>query len=69
MLDGENPLPCTAGLTAFGAPQGMSVCALGCEHTLTAPVQLLIHQCAQVLLLGAALNPVIPQPVLVLGTP
>ncbi|KAK4821329.1 hypothetical protein QYF61_018234 [Mycteria americana] len=40
---------------------------LGCEHTLVAHVQLFIHQYSQVLLCRAALNPFIPQPVLVLG--
>ncbi|KAK4831203.1 hypothetical protein QYF61_016040 [Mycteria americana] len=40
---------------------------LGCEITLLAHVQLFIHQCPQVLLGRAALNPIIPQPVLILG--
>ncbi|KAK4807049.1 hypothetical protein QYF61_018390 [Mycteria americana] len=40
---------------------------LGCKHTLTAHVQLFIYQYPQVLLHRAALNPFIPQPVLILG--
>ncbi|KAK4828525.1 hypothetical protein QYF61_026947 [Mycteria americana] len=39
----------------------------GCEGTLLAHVQLFIHQYPQVLLCRAALNPFIPQPVLILG--
>ncbi|KAK4820994.1 hypothetical protein QYF61_009460 [Mycteria americana] len=40
---------------------------LGCECTLLAHVQLFIHQYPQVLLCRAALNPFIPQPVLMVG--
>ncbi|KAK4818126.1 hypothetical protein QYF61_006213 [Mycteria americana] len=40
---------------------------LGCERTLSAHVQLFIHQYPQVLLCRAALNHIIPQPVLILG--
>ena len=40
---------------------------LGCKHTLPAHVQLFIHQYLQVLLSRAALNPFIPQPVLIPG--
>ncbi|KAK4823197.1 hypothetical protein QYF61_027206 [Mycteria americana] len=40
---------------------------LGCECTLSAHVQFFIHQYPQVLLGRAALNPFIPQPVLILG--
>ncbi|PKU48586.1 hypothetical protein llap_1122 [Limosa lapponica baueri] len=40
---------------------------LGCKHTLTAHVELLIHQHPQVLLLRDALNPFSAQPVVVLG--
>ncbi|KAK4832883.1 hypothetical protein QYF61_026433 [Mycteria americana] len=40
---------------------------LGCKYTLSAHVQLFIHQYPQVLLCRAALNPFIPQPVLILG--
>ncbi|KAK4816649.1 hypothetical protein QYF61_019626 [Mycteria americana] len=40
---------------------------LGCERTLPAHVQLFIHQYPQVLLCRAALNPFIPQPVLIPG--
>jgi len=41
------------------------VCFLGCERTLPAHVELLIHQYPQVLLLSAALKPLSVQPVLV----
>jgi len=40
---------------------------LGCECTLLGHVQLFIHQYPQVLLLRAALNPLIPQLVLIVG--
>ncbi|KAK4815543.1 hypothetical protein QYF61_003235 [Mycteria americana] len=40
---------------------------LGCKRTLLAHVQLFTHQYPQVLLCRAALNPFIPQPVLILG--
>ncbi|KAK4820325.1 hypothetical protein QYF61_023558 [Mycteria americana] len=40
---------------------------LGCERTLPAHVQLLVHQYPQVLLRRAALNHIIPQPVLIPG--
>ncbi|KAK4817028.1 hypothetical protein QYF61_026034 [Mycteria americana] len=40
---------------------------LGCERTLLAHVQFFIHQYPQVLLFKAALNPFIPQPVLIAG--
>ncbi|KAK4814406.1 hypothetical protein QYF61_018165 [Mycteria americana] len=40
---------------------------LGCERTLSAHVQLFIHQYPQVLLHRAALNPFTPQPVLIPG--
>jgi len=40
---------------------------LGCQRTLVAHVQLFIHQYPQVLLGRAALNPSIPQPVLIPG--
>ncbi|PKU40136.1 hypothetical protein llap_9559 [Limosa lapponica baueri] len=38
---------------------------LGCKHTVSAHVQLFIHQYSQVLLIMAALSPLIPQPVLI----
>ena len=40
---------------------------LGCEHTLPAHVELLIHQYPQVPLLRAALEPLSAQPLLVFG--
>jgi len=40
---------------------------LGCERTLFGHVELLIHQHPQALLLRAALNPFIPQPVMIPG--
>jgi len=62
-VEGQNPLPRPA---AFDAAQDM-VGFLGCERTLEAYVQLFIHQYPQVVLLRAALNPFIPQPVLIAG--
>ncbi|KAK4820335.1 hypothetical protein QYF61_024873 [Mycteria americana] len=52
----------TAGLQAQD-----TVGLLGCECALSAHVQLFIHQYPQVPLHRAALNPFIPQPVLILG--
>ena len=63
--EGQNHLPQPAGHAAFDAAQD-TVGLLGCERTLSAYVQFLIHQYPQVLL-RAALNPFIPQPVLILG--
>ena len=40
---------------------------LGCKCTLSAHVQLFIHQYPQVLLGRTGLNPFIPQPVLIVG--
>jgi len=40
---------------------------LGCECTLLSHIQLFIHQYAQILLGRAAINPFIPQPVLIPG--
>ena len=64
--EGQNPLPQPAGHIAGDAAQG-TVGLLGCEHTLLPHVQVLLHQQPQVLLLRAALNPFIPQPVLIPG--
>ncbi|KAK4818015.1 hypothetical protein QYF61_004128 [Mycteria americana] len=64
--EGQNHLPRPAGHAAFDAAQG-TVGFLGCQCTLLAHVQLFIHQYPQVLLHRAALNPFIPQPVLILG--
>jgi len=52
---GQNLLPRPAGHAAGDAAQGM-VGFLGCECTLSAHVQLFIHQYPKVLLGRAALN-------------
>ncbi|KAK4810853.1 LOW QUALITY PROTEIN: hypothetical protein QYF61_008825 [Mycteria americana] len=62
-VEGQNHLPRPAGHASLYAAQD-TVGFLGCERTLPAHVQLFIHQCPQVLLLRAALNHIIPQPVL-----
>ncbi|KAK4830181.1 hypothetical protein QYF61_008972 [Mycteria americana] len=64
--EGQNHLPRPAGHAAFDAAQD-TVGFLGCECTLSAHVQLFIHQYPQVLLHRAALNPFISQPVLIPG--
>lgn len=64
--EGENPLPQSAGHSAFGAVQDVSG-FLACKHTLTAHVQLPVHQHHQVLFPRAALNPSLAQPLFVLG--
>jgi len=64
--EGQNPLPQPAGHAALDAAQD-TVGLLGCERALLAHVQLFIHQHPQVLLGRAALNPFIPQPVLMPG--
>ncbi|KAK4816418.1 hypothetical protein QYF61_016854 [Mycteria americana] len=64
--EGQNHLPRPAGYISFDAAQDMAG-FLGCERTLLARVQLFTHQYPQVLLCRAALNPFIPQPVLILG--
>jgi len=66
--EGQNsPLrPHPAGHTAGDAAQGM-VGLLGCEQTLLGHAQLFINQQHQALLSRAALNPFIPQPILILG--
>ena len=64
--EGQNPIPQPAGHAAGDAAQGM-VGLLGCDPTLLAHVQLFIHHYPQDLLGRAALNPFIPQPVLILG--
>ena len=63
---GQNHLARPGGHAAFDAAQD-TVGLLGCEHTWPAHGQLFIHQCSQVLLSRAALNPFIPQPVLIQG--
>ncbi|KAK4814330.1 hypothetical protein QYF61_014844 [Mycteria americana] len=62
-VEGQNPLPRPAGHASFDASQG-TVGLLGCERTLLAHVQLFVHQYPQVLFRGAALDHIIPQPVL-----
>ncbi|KAK4831204.1 hypothetical protein QYF61_016041 [Mycteria americana] len=64
-VEGQNHLPQPAGHASFDAAQG-TVGLLGCERTLPVHVQLFIHQYPHVLLGRAALNPIIPQPVLIL---
>ncbi|KAK4827314.1 hypothetical protein QYF61_016564 [Mycteria americana] len=61
--EGQNPLPHPAGHAAGDAAQD-TVGLPGCECTLPAHVQLFIHQYPQALLLRAALDHIIPQPVL-----
>jgi len=55
-----------AGHAAFIAAQDTAG-LLVCERTLLTPVQLFIHQYPQVFLGRTALNPFIPQPVLISG--
>jgi len=63
--EGQNPLPRPAAHAAGDAAQGM-VGLLGCQRILLGHVELLANQHSQVLLGRAALNPFIPQPVLIL---
>jgi len=65
-VEGQNHLPRPAGHSSFDAAQ-TTVGLLGCERTLLAHVQLFIHQYPQVLLSRAALNPFIPQSLLIAG--
>ncbi|KAK4830883.1 hypothetical protein QYF61_013812 [Mycteria americana] len=65
-VEGQNHLPRPAGHASFDAAQD-TVGLLGCKRTLLAHVQLSIHQYPQVPLPRAALNHIIPQPVLILG--
>ncbi|KAK4815207.1 hypothetical protein QYF61_021826 [Mycteria americana] len=60
--EGQNHLPRPAGHAALDAAQD-TVGLLGCEHTLSARVQLFVHRYPQVLLRRAALDHIIPQPV------
>jgi len=64
-LNGQNHLPRPAGHAVFDAAQDTAG-LLVCECTLSAEVQLFIHQYPQVLL-RAALNPFIRQPVSIVG--
>ena len=65
-IEGENPLPRPAGHASFDAAQD-TVGFLGCKRTLPAHVELLINQYPQVLLLRAAFNPFLAQPIFMLG--
>ncbi|KAK4824277.1 hypothetical protein QYF61_012837 [Mycteria americana] len=64
--EGQYHLPRPAGHASFGAAQDMGG-RVGCERTLPVHVWLFIYQYPQVLLGRAALNPFIPQPVLIAG--
>ncbi|KAK4805639.1 hypothetical protein QYF61_022397 [Mycteria americana] len=63
-VEGQNHHPQPAGHGSFDAAQE-TVGFLGCERILPAHVQLFMHQYPKVLC-RAALNPFIPQPVLIL---
>jgi len=63
-VKGQNHLPRPAGHASLDAAQD-TVGFRGCKRTLSAHVELLIHQYLQVLLLRAALEPLSAQPVLV----
>ncbi|KAJ7419258.1 microtubule associated tumor suppressor candidate 2 [Pitangus sulphuratus] len=65
-VERKNPLPRPAGHVSSDAAYDM-IGFLGLKHSLLAHVQPLIHQYPQVFLLRAALNPFIPQPVLIPG--
>ncbi|KAK4810922.1 hypothetical protein QYF61_013330 [Mycteria americana] len=66
-VEGQNHLPQPAGHASFDAAQD-TIGFLGCECTSLAHVLLFIHPYhPQVLLCRAALNPFIPQPVLIPG--
>ena len=64
-VERENHFPCPAGHASFDVAQN-TVGILGCKHTKLAHKHI-IKQQSQVLLLWAALNPLITQPVFVLG--
>ncbi|KAK4831174.1 LOW QUALITY PROTEIN: hypothetical protein QYF61_015644 [Mycteria americana] len=61
--EGQNHLPGPAGHSSFDAAQD-TVGLRGCKHTLLAHVQLFVHQYPQVLFRRAALDHIVPQPVL-----
>jgi len=65
-VEGQIHLHQPAGHTSIDAPQD-TVGLLGCKHTLPGCVHLFIDRYPQVLLGRAALNPFIPQHVLILG--
>ncbi|KAK4812272.1 LOW QUALITY PROTEIN: hypothetical protein QYF61_012947, partial [Mycteria americana] len=62
----QNRLPRPAAHAAFDAAQD-TVGLLGCERTLSAHVQLFVHQYPEVLFCRAALDHIIRQPVLIPG--
>jgi len=63
--EGGNPLPHPADHTGFGAVDNSSD-FLGCKRTLPIDIHFFIRHYPQVLLRRAALNPSIPQSVLML---
>ncbi|KAK4823355.1 hypothetical protein QYF61_001703 [Mycteria americana] len=63
-VEGQNHLPRPAGHASFNAARD-TIGFQGCKHMLPAHVQFFIHQYPQVPLWRAALNPFIPQPVLI----
>ncbi|KAK4819472.1 LOW QUALITY PROTEIN: hypothetical protein QYF61_004698 [Mycteria americana] len=65
-VEGQNHLPRPAGHAAFDAAQD-TVGLLGCKRTSLAHVQLFVHQYPQVLSCRAALDHIIPQPLLIPG--
>jgi len=62
---GQNHFPRPAGHASLYSAQDM-VGLLCCEHTLVAHVDVFIHWYPQVLLVRAAYNPFIPQPLFIL---
>ncbi|KAK4806791.1 hypothetical protein QYF61_005587 [Mycteria americana] len=62
-IEGQNHLPQPVGHASFDAAQD-KIGLLGCERTLLAHVQLFVHQYPQVLFRRAALDHIIPQPLL-----
>ena len=64
--EGQNPLLHPAAHAAGDAAQG-TVAFLGCKRTLLGHIELLVIQHPQVPLGRSALNPLVLQPVLILG--
>lgn len=65
-VKGEKHLPQPVCPTDFYAAQEI-ICFLGSKYTLPTSVQVFMHQYPRVFLCNAALNPFIPQSVLILG--
>jgi len=65
-VEGQNPFPRLAGHASLDGAQD-TVGPLGCQRTLPAHVQPFVYQYLQVPLGRAALDPFIPQPVLIAG--